>query len=85
MLAYMHKYPLYPHISSLKGPLGSFHFYNDCPIILKERKTLSNALQHPGIVVKFNTTALFPLQDADPYLLAFLAFPFPSLSTFFKY
>ena len=61
-----------------------YHFYNDCPAVLRARQVLINAYQHPDIVVNFNQAALYPLRAVDPYLLAFLAFPFPSSPAFSK-
>ena len=51
-----------------------FHFYAECPVIAKARRTIVMAEQHEEVVVCFNQPALLSLRDADPLRLSLLAF-----------
>ena len=78
----MHRYACCPMCKLIGSLDHMYHFYNDCPAVLRARQILINAYQHPDIVINFNQAALYPLRAVDPYLLAFLAFPFPSSPAF---
>ena len=51
-----------------------FHFYAECPVVARARRTLVMAEQHEAVVVCFNQPALLALRDADPLRLSLLAF-----------